>query len=394
MKRLMMIILGCLCLTGSLHSQDREITVIAHMLGNITLYDGYSMPIWGFIYPTDLSADQLPGPTLDFNEGDSVHLILDNGSSMPHTIHLHGMDVGQADDGVPSTSFQVEAYRDGTYHFRAHDPGTYLYHCHVETVIHLQMGMYGAVIVRPDDNPMSVYGPGSEFSKEYLWLGGEADTTWHTEEFVNGEQPRTYRPQYFLINGKSHQQITEDQNIRYEAQQGDTVLLRLANMGYGIHRYILPASLKARVMGSDGRQFETAIQQDTIDVYPGERYAVLTYPDQILTDSVRVEYLSNYKKQVWGVNYIPVTITERQDPLGIDDSQEPNLLFQEGSVHFSFPTWAPRQVTLYDLNGQLIRKESFRAPSIKFGIPENLQGLYIIKVDSHNTTLSYKLFLK
>ena len=40
---------------------------------------------------------------------------------------------------------------DATYSFDADYPGTFLYHCHVTTTLHLTMGMYGMVLVtRPD----------------------------------------------------------------------------------------------------------------------------------------------------------------------------------------------------------------------------------------------------
>ena len=39
-----------------------------------------------------------------------------------------------------------------TYAYRPHDPGTYMYHCHVEDVEHVHMGMTGMVFVRPAQN--------------------------------------------------------------------------------------------------------------------------------------------------------------------------------------------------------------------------------------------------
>ena len=71
----------------------------------------------------------------------------------PHTVHLHGLDVDQASDGVPETGAVARVGETITYRFVATHAGTYWYHCHVDTVEHLTMGMYGALIVHPADGP-------------------------------------------------------------------------------------------------------------------------------------------------------------------------------------------------------------------------------------------------
>ena len=87
---------------------------------------------------------------LTYTEGESVQLNFTNPSPESHH-HLHGLDVDQANDGVPGTSFLVTTGDDATYSFDADYPGTFLYHCHVTTTLHLTMGMYGMVLVtRPD----------------------------------------------------------------------------------------------------------------------------------------------------------------------------------------------------------------------------------------------------
>ena len=67
-----------------------------------------------------------------------------------HTLHWHGFrNVIPFFDGEPTGSVAVPMGSIFTYVYRPHDPGTYMFHCHVEDVEHVHMGMTGLVFVRP-----------------------------------------------------------------------------------------------------------------------------------------------------------------------------------------------------------------------------------------------------
>ena len=129
------------------------------MEGYTFLPDGTAIPIWGYGWVAD-GYITLPGPLLEYTEGESVQLNFTNPSPESHTIHLHGLDVDQANDGVPSTSFFVVTGGETTYEFEADHPGTFLYHCHVTTTLHLTMGMYGMILVNRPDMTLYEGGPG------------------------------------------------------------------------------------------------------------------------------------------------------------------------------------------------------------------------------------------
>lgn len=70
-----------------------------------------------------------------------------------HSIHWHGFrNVIPFFDGEPTGSFAVPVGRVFRYIFKPRDPGTYMFHCHVEDTEHVQMGMTGLVFVRPRQN--------------------------------------------------------------------------------------------------------------------------------------------------------------------------------------------------------------------------------------------------
>src|SRR5436309_895087 len=62
--------------------------------GELRLADGTGYKVWGF-------GGLVPGPTLLAREGDWVRIRLINETSVPHTIHSHGLFVPNRMDGVP-----------------------------------------------------------------------------------------------------------------------------------------------------------------------------------------------------------------------------------------------------------------------------------------------------
>ncbi len=95
-----------------------------------------------------------------------------------HTLHWHGFrNVIPFFDGEPTGSISVPAGREFTYVYRPRDPGTYMYHCHVEDVEHVHMGMTGLVFVRPlQDGNTSLYPSG-----KYLYNDGDGSTGYDRE---------------------------------------------------------------------------------------------------------------------------------------------------------------------------------------------------------------------
>ena len=210
---------------------------------NTTIATGAPAPTGGLVTALELPLQgnaQFPAPLIYAAEGDVVEIRLKNlgvtnkGSpNDPHSIHLHGLDVDAANDGVPETSLgAVPANLVGVpgagnvvvYMFSPTKPGTYMYHCHQEADIHVQMGMYGALVVysaADKGNPASAYnngGPGVgkggelwgwKYDKDVVLLLSEIDTLQHVSEQMgfrgggSAYNPVNYKPQYWLINGLS-----------------------------------------------------------------------------------------------------------------------------------------------------------------------------------------------
>jgi FtsP/CotA-like multicopper oxidase with cupredoxin domain len=143
-----------------------------------------------------------PSPIIRTVEGDVVHAEV-NFSLNDHTIHWHGIEPTPMNDGVGHTSFEATA--SFVYQFATHQAGTYFYHCHKNTVLHFEMGLYGLLVVdppNPDPNsplqaPYATGGPGLlranapgfpgfdslnsvvPYDVEALWVPDEFDSVWH-----------------------------------------------------------------------------------------------------------------------------------------------------------------------------------------------------------------------
>ena len=98
-----------------------------------------------------------PGPTVELEEGDEFYLSLTNVGTViqpdlfdPHTVHFHGFpNAATVFDGVPEVSISINMGATLTYYYNIVEPGTYIYHCHVEATEHMEMGMLANLYVHP-----------------------------------------------------------------------------------------------------------------------------------------------------------------------------------------------------------------------------------------------------
>jgi FtsP/CotA-like multicopper oxidase with cupredoxin domain len=241
----------------------------------------------------------LPSAHFEAIEGKKITVSFFNQSMMDHTIHLHGLDVDQRNDGVPSTSFSVPRMGRATYTFIAPHAGTYHYHCHVDTVLHYEMGMVGAVIVRPPNGSIKqAWTNGPSFDEEVLWHLHTMDTSWHNQT-TSGPRTVRHRPDVFLLNGKEASGAMQDLYSRIVLPQGKTAYLRLLNCGYQWARVSL-GGLGFQVVASDGRPMRNFQSAKAWELGPGERYDLVFQGKVKGTTLAKVEYLDDFTGKVLG----------------------------------------------------------------------------------------------
>jgi FtsP/CotA-like multicopper oxidase with cupredoxin domain len=100
-----------------------------------------------------------PGPELRVHQGDLVEVELTNEDvEQGVTIHWHGVDVANAEDGVAGvTQDAVLPGERYTYRFRAEQVGTFWYHTHQISSDYVQRGLFGVLVIEPRDQPAATF---------------------------------------------------------------------------------------------------------------------------------------------------------------------------------------------------------------------------------------------
>jgi FtsP/CotA-like multicopper oxidase with cupredoxin domain len=143
--------------------------------GFAEMSDGHPMYTFGFSNKTGVAPENVigdgilsakwSGSKIELDEGDEFYLSLTNvGTVMrpdlfdPHTVHFHGFpNAATVFDGVPEVSIAINMGSTLTYYYNVVEPGTYLYHCHVEATEHMEMGMLANLYVHPKQDALGCF---------------------------------------------------------------------------------------------------------------------------------------------------------------------------------------------------------------------------------------------
>jgi manganese oxidase len=192
---------------------------------------------------------QIPGPILEAELGDTIRIVLHNEmDDDPTAIHLHGIILPNAMDGVPGiTQDPVMPGESFTYEVELVNAGSHMYHSHFDAAYQVPAGLLGALIVHDPERPVTE-------DVDYTMILNDG-------------------PLGFTINGKDFP-ATEP----IVAGLGDTVRVRFMNEGLMIHPMHLHG-YHMTVVEKDGYPLPMPYKLDTLNIAPGERYDVVIEAD-------------------------------------------------------------------------------------------------------------------
>jgi FtsP/CotA-like multicopper oxidase with cupredoxin domain len=243
---------------------------------------------------------QLSAPILFADQGSDFRLHLHNlgeklrptGVPDNHTVHFHGFTNQIVYfDGVPDTSVAAAIGRELIYRYIPEDPGTYMYHCHIDDVEHVHMGLYGVVFIRsnqlsgpagqraafndPTALPLAMQ---SWYDREFATIISEFDAHAHWNDAHSQDTDWTdYKPAFRLMNGRAWPDTIRphydpmlanllpaplpagQERLRFnpnssliQANAGERILVRIANLGFEEHSLVLPG-VPFTVVGRDAK---------------------------------------------------------------------------------------------------------------------------------------------
>jgi len=242
-----------------------------------------TVEVWGFFDPTAPNVVTYPSVPLRYTQDKIIHTTVHTHHG-PHTIHHHGLEPEPINDGVGHVTMEI----DGQYVYQMvpRQAGTFFYHCHRNTPLHFQMGMFGFLIIDPPSGPGTLYQGGPQYTVEALWAVTDIDRKWHVLDKSFGQPPEpadtsetpqlstfttiaentsngapglhVYDPDVYLISGVPQVKGNPtpglwqtDPRSHIQATTKDTILIRLLCGGYRLQRYTF--SLDVEIAAMDGR---------------------------------------------------------------------------------------------------------------------------------------------
>jgi FtsP/CotA-like multicopper oxidase with cupredoxin domain len=267
--------------------------------GFINMADGYLQYTFGFSDVTGHTADmvmmegmlkaELPAPTIKLKQGQKLYLTLTNVGMMmrpdlfdPHSVHWHGFPNASAIfDGEPMASISINMGSSLTYFYNVVEPGTFMYHCHVEATEHMQMGMLGNLYVTPAQDGALV---GGCASMKYAYNDSDGSTCYDMDYPVQihafdpdfhdasmNVQPLPFaaiNDRYGMLNGRGYPDTintaqlgqsadnnnhpSQKVNTLITATSGQKILLRISNLSFDYYTLTV-LGIPMKVVGKDAK---------------------------------------------------------------------------------------------------------------------------------------------
>jgi len=254
---------------------------------------------------------QIAGPTLVWQEGETVTLHVTNHLKKSSSIHWHGIILPTGMDGVPGISFDgIAPGETFTYQFKVQQHGTYWYHSH--SGFQEQSGMYGALVIKPkkkeplkydkdyvvllsdwsDERPTTIYKKLKQMSgyynfskrtvgtfldevKEKGFSGAFSDRKmWNEMRMSDRDLSDVTGYTYtFLMNGKNPA-------TQFEAlfKKGEKIRLRFVNASAMTFFDVRIPGLKMTVVAADGN-YVKPVNIDEFRIGVAETYDVIVEPN-------------------------------------------------------------------------------------------------------------------
>jgi FtsP/CotA-like multicopper oxidase with cupredoxin domain len=214
----------------------------------------------------------IPGPTLKVRQGSEVLVHAVNEGDLEATVHWHGLRLENEYDGTHQTQTPIPVGESFTYRLRFPDEGLYWYHPHIRQDYGQEMGLYGNILVEPNEPD---YWP--PVHREVLLTlddilldeeGRVAPFSPHETDYVAMGRFGTI----FLVAGQPE--------VSMSAKQGEVVRFYLTDTANTRVFKIGVAGARMKLVGGDSGRHEREEMVEDVILAPSERVVVDVLFDQ------------------------------------------------------------------------------------------------------------------
>jgi FtsP/CotA-like multicopper oxidase with cupredoxin domain len=207
----------------------------------------------------------IPGPTLEVREGSEIEVDVVNRGDLEATVHWHGLRLENRYDGTHETQAPIAVGERFTSRIAFPDPGLYWYHPHIREDYGQELGLYGNVLVVPEDPD---YWP-PVHRELFVTLDDVLIEDGQIASFSRSETTYTAMGRFgnvLLVAGEPE--------LRLAARAGEVVRLYLTDTANTrVFRVKLPGA-RMKLVGGDSGRYEHEELVDEVVVAPSERVIV------------------------------------------------------------------------------------------------------------------------
>ena len=231
---------------------DLEIVPVAKRIGDATVrmlaYNG-----------------SVPGPTLKVREGSTVTVHVTNHGDLEATVHWHGLRLENRYDGTHDTQAPIPVGETFTYLVHVPDPGAYWYHPHIREDYGQELGLYGNILVVPEEPD---YWPPAN-REELLTLDDILIEDGKVAPFGRDETSHVAMGRFgnvMLVSGET--------DLSLEARRGEVVRCYLTNTANTRVFNVSFSEARMKLVGGDSGHYEHEELVEEVLIAPSERVVV------------------------------------------------------------------------------------------------------------------------
>ena len=307
-------------------------------------------------------ANEWSAPSIVLEQGQEFYLTLTNVGMMlrpdlfdSHTVHFHGFPQSSTVfDGLPESGLAINMGGSLTYYYKINDPGTYMYHCHVEATEHMQMGMLGNLYIKAAQNQLAagtvlgthIHQTGDQYAYndgdgttfydvDYPIQLGSFDSAFHDASENTQTLPfALMRDNYPMINGRGYPDTVDPRTDTFPipdgfnnsyvptgqpvsslitATAGQKVLLRISNLAITRFYTLQSLGIPMQVVAKDAKLLRASddvtnlyYNTNSVTVGGGESYDVILDTTDVAAGTYylytsNLNYLSNDTEEFGGM---------------------------------------------------------------------------------------------